>query len=128
MLRSLRALSIGLVAGLTLGSCGVFEPKMCTLIGCDSGLRIQVESAPVGAYKVEVLNSSGAATVTFNCSGGGCVFIAQGYEAPSVDVRVTTTLGSRTTHLTGIVYTISNPNGDECPPVCKQGSVTAPIP
>ena len=50
------------------------------------------------------------------------------YAKTSASIRVTTSVGVRTTLVDQITYTVLNPNGDECPPVCKQANVTALLP
>lgn len=131
--RSARSFALAIIACIGANACGsVVRPKACTEIGCQSGLAVHLETMPVGAYRVEVLTAAGVAGPhVYECAGGASclkdVFFAT-YSETSASVRVTTALGVRTTQFSGIAYVILNPNGDECPPVCKQGSVTVPLP
>jgi hypothetical protein len=87
---------------------------------------------PAGAFTVEIVaGSAGGANLLYQCDGiapcNQSIKFA-GYESNSASVRVTTTKGSVITLVNNIPYLVLNPNGDECPPVCKQATVTVPLP
>ena len=132
--RLLRAGCAIFAAGLALGSCkNSALPVACTEIGCSSYLAVHLEAMPVGAFTVELLvnGASAAPNYVYTCSGAtACLQTVyfDGYTQSSAQVRITTSKGSVTTSLTGIAYIVSNPNGDECPPVCKQATVNLPLP
>ena len=122
-----------LAAGVAVGSCkDRVEPIICTEIGCESLLIVQLASMPAGAFTVEILaGSAGGANLVYQCDGIALCNQSvrfNGYDKPSANVRVTTSKGSVTTLVNNIPYIVHAPNGDECPPVCKQATVTVPLP
>jgi hypothetical protein len=56
MKRFLSSAAVALLAG-----CNGIIDGTCTLIGCDSGLSVQLAQVPVGAYRIEVFSGSGGA-------------------------------------------------------------------
>ena len=119
------------MTGVLLG-CDALDPKICTEIGCSSGLTVQLASTPVGAYSVEIVTSpvAGGATYKFSCPGTstcGPAFF-ESYLGTSPLIRVTSSAGTKDTQLSDVAYTTGQPNGKGCPPVCTSATVTVPIP
>jgi hypothetical protein len=111
-----------------LGGCGI--TGACTLIGCESGLFVQITGTPAGAYRVEAIGAGSEVLHFVNCPSaeacaGGAVF--RDFFPESVTIRVTTAAGT-TTQSVQPTYTDSQPNGPNCPPTCRQGSVTVALP
>ena len=129
------ALSILLAVLLTAGcdTLGLGE-KGCTLIGCTDGITVHLASVPSGPYKVEILTGgtgTGGVSYAYECAGGsGCrqdIFFPE-LVLDRIIVRVTTPLGSQLTEIANPVYAESRPNGPDCPPLCRQATVTAQLP
>lgn len=126
-------LLLGVAAGaaaLLLGGCEVGEPKVCTLIGCTDGLTVALATRPAGAFRIELRVPGVATPYVFDCPdparcASGALFEELTPEAATV--TVTTARGSVVREVRP-TYTTSRPNGDDCPPVCRQGTVTVPIP
>jgi hypothetical protein len=125
--RRLLAPYLALVAGCSL----VDGPEtVCTLIGCESGLHVRLETLPAGPVKIEVFGQSGdaAPAYTYDCTRSACdqtVFFP-GMILEQGSVRVTSSAGIRSTAIRPF-YNSHRPNGPNCPPDCRQATVTVPI-
>lgn len=126
-------LTVGaLVTALLVAGCGR-DSYFCTAIGDSTGLTVELPSIPTGAYTVEVLvRSSSPVSYVYRCDGGPACRNSRaffpGLVAPYASVRVTTTVGVRTTDYSGINYTDSYPNGPSCAPRSSTATVTAALP
>ena len=129
---------IALVVCLFLGgpACGVVGPredKVCTLIGCNSGLTVHLNAKPAGTYKVEVfaLSPNQQPVYVYECSNAAScqqdIFFAS-LIADHPFVRVTTSTGTKTTEVVTVNYVTSRPNGPGCDPECRQATVNVDIP
>ena len=103
---------------------------VCTLIGCDSGLQVQLDRSPSAAYRVEVFPPGSGATYTFECPSAQCgttVFF-QDFTPDIVNVRII--VGADTSFVEAVQpqYTDVRPNGAQCPPACHIGRVSASVP
>jgi hypothetical protein len=122
-----------LVAMLTASCSAVTGDKVCTLIGCSSGLVVVLPSVPGGPYSVELLLDSPTpgARYMYECAGGpacqGEIFFAQ-VTPPRALVRVTTSTGVRLTEVTTVNYVRSQPNGPDCGPTCFTARINADLP
>jgi hypothetical protein len=108
---------------LSLGCDGI----NCTLIGCDSFLRVEIRNAPAGAITIQgtAVGSPGISRTT-SCPGpGSCTITVQlvGFTPARAQLSVTTAGGTRQWDVRP-TYTTSQPNGSECGPTCQQGDVT----
>ena len=125
MKRFLSSAAVALLAGCT----GIFDGT-CTLIGCDSGLSVQLAQVPAGAYRIEVFSGSGGAHYVFECANaaqcGTAAFFAD-YTPASVTIRVTTAAGTRE-QTAQPAYSTNRPNGPDCEPTCTQAAVTVAFP
>lgn len=102
----------------------------CTLIGCSSGLEVQLPSVPAGPYRVEAFVREGGSRYVLECPGaaecGGRAFFAD-FTPEAVQVRGTTPAGLVTQSFRPS-YTAHRPNGADCPPVCRTATVQMPVP
>jgi hypothetical protein len=127
MKRSATAAAVALLAGCTGGINGA-----CTLIGCQSGLTVNLAQAPAGSYSIEVFtpSSQNGAHYVFQCASaascGTTAFFAE-FTPASVVVRITTETGGREEYVTPS-YQKSRPNGPNCGPECIQATVTVALP
>jgi hypothetical protein len=121
---------------LLLALTGCRDPlTVCTSIGSISGLIVAFASPVGGPFTVDALYPAATAvSYSFRCDGGAeCrnlprVFFP-GLIEPSLSIRVTTALGTRTTVVPGgIVYRDEYPNGESCPGRSTIGRVTALLP
>jgi hypothetical protein len=112
---------IGLLAG-----CG---PFVCTEIGCDDGLVVQLDPAPVGAFRVEAQAEGQSSPAVFNCPEGSRCPSAffPGLVTDQVTVRVTTAAGTATQQFRP-QYEKQYPNGRACGAACRQATVTVRLP
>jgi hypothetical protein len=102
--------------------------RVCTLIGCQSGLTVALTSQPAGAYSVEVYTTGDGPRFVHQCSGTGTCQIFFPSFTPS-HVFVDVVVGSATaTHERNVTYTVSRPNGPGCDPECRQATVTVSPP
>ena len=127
-----RTIVVALATGVSLSCVDSVQPQVnCTEIGCSSGLFVQLATAPAGAVKIEIVGSGpGSATYVFDCTASTCPSSAffRSYFGADPLIRVTTSAGVKETQFHGVTYTVSHPNGTGCPPTCKHGSVTVPVP
>lgn len=124
-----------LFAILALGGGCDSPTGVCTQIGCDSGLTVQLDQVPTGAFTVEVLPEEPQehpVVYRVECAGsaapcGARVFFP-GLVLERARVRVTTTLGTVTHDATDVIYRTSYPNGRQCTPACRQATVDVTVP
>lgn len=113
------------VMGLGLNAC---ENSMdCTLVGCMTGLWVQLDTLPTTPYRLEVRDASsgGDAVYVFECQD-----IARcnqnGYFPGLVADNVTVTLiigTQRRSENFKLTYTENYPNGKGCPGRCLEARV-----
>jgi hypothetical protein len=129
-LRLAAALGAALAAAGCSGSSAPGGARMCTEIGCSNGLLVRLAGTPAGPVRVEILGDGGAARHVYEC--GKPVECADGVffaELASGDVRVRVTSAAGTlTHAARPAYVLTRPNGPDCPPVCRQATLTVPLP
>lgn len=142
---------LSLAAGLTAFACEAIESegKSCTLIGCESRLSVAFTAAtwPAGTYQVLAQTPTGPRTCTVAlplpsngqaaCTGtmtlgtsGSALPTAQhslvGVQLADQPTQLTLTVtrdGAELAKKTfAPVYTVSQPNGAGCEPVCKQAN------
>jgi hypothetical protein len=106
-----------LVALLT--SCG---NEVCTLVGCNNGLLVNVGSAPASPFRVEAYVYS-YARYGQTCSGTPChVFFPEFTpEFVRIDLIAGADTVSRQFYPT---YVLNRPNGPNCDPECREATVT----
>lgn len=120
-------LTIGLLLLLTGCTSNEEVPQACTMIGCESGVRVEFAQAPPHPFTVQVTFPDGTSQSASCDRPGSCVdgvFFA-GDTPDRVTVRVTTATGTAT-HSLEPVYRSTQPNGPDCPPTCRQGTVRVP--
>ncbi|MGV3523422.1 MAG: hypothetical protein ACO1RX_04320 [Candidatus Sericytochromatia bacterium] len=117
-----------LSACLLLGCQQSPEGQSCTLIGCQDGLSVRVDSAVGTAFTLELKTPDGA-TRSLICPAGGEGAICLNETVLISDylpeqLSVTLTAGERSVSRDFTpVYIQNEPNGAGCGPSCKQGSV-----
>ena len=125
--RILQAMCLGLFAF----AAGCDFVRSCTLIGCMNGLIVQLSTQPTSPpYRVEITGSGFGAVHVYECThptNCSSMAIFEDYFPDVATVKVITTAGTTTTHVTP-VYKESQPNGRGCGPTCRQASVTVPFP
>lgn len=123
------------MGGLGVGALSGCTPFACTLLGCGSGLTVQLTSLPTDPYSVEVLipgtqllvHSYECGTdpwcrqeITFRYRVGDPVLT-------HILVRVTTVSGSQFTEFPDVRYGKTYPNGRDCGS-CPDATVIAEVP
>jgi hypothetical protein len=119
--------ALALVAAAAAGCAPAASAnRVCTMIGCESGLTVVLETAPQGPYRVEARAAGEEVRVRECLSERDCgrIFFADflpeevTLEVIAGDARASHTVRPR-------VETVQ-PNGPECPPTCRQARVTVP--
>ena len=127
----MRSLLLLLLLPAVAGSCGVTTPPVaCTLIGCDSGLIVELSARPAVPYRVEVEVPGSATRNVFDCPdptrcSGTIVF--RDFTPEVARVHVTTSAGTRA-HDAQLRYEEHRPNGERCPPLCRNARVRVALP
>lgn len=122
-----------LLLPLSLLLCAACTPESeataCTLIGCESGVTVQLATLPSAPFAVELTPAGGPSTikecVTAEACGSELFF--SGVSADSVTVTVRSAAGESTTRAKA-EYAVSRPNGPQCDPECRQARVKATVP
>lgn len=116
-----------------LAGCNSLGLHACTLIGCQNGLTVQLSATPATPFRVELRVTSPTAQPAYVYSCSSPATCTQGVFFPDFSgehafVTVVTDAGTRTTEISRIEYRVSRPNGPNCPPECRQATVTADTP
>ncbi len=126
-----------------LAACAQLSPQppgqMCTLIGCIETLTVEFQGALPSDFLVEATTPDGSsvqvhcidgqaeesATFSGMCSENSVSF----YDFAPDEVTITVTWdGGEFSQTVRPNYTISYPNGPDCPPGCKAGTVQLQMP
>jgi hypothetical protein len=96
--------------------------QICTLIGCNPGLAVEINGTISGRTTIEVA-ATGETPRTFECNAGQpCRGFLENFM-PS-QATVTIRLSDRTVQRTVTPeYRDVRPNGPNCDPVCRQATV-----
>ncbi len=121
-------LTLLIALGVTLGSCAnTSEPqRVCTLIGCENGLAVEVNHSLPQSFTVNV--RAGTQTIhTFRCDPGQpCRAFVSNQTPEDVTVVVEAAQGPVSRSFRP-EYRMNRPNGADCPPECKQATVTVNV-
>ncbi len=123
----------GMLLLAMLSSCSAIFESGCTLIGCESGVTVHLIVHPTAAFRVEVFARSPdqQPAYVFDCPNAnqcGQDIFFPGLVADHLFVRVWVGTSSRITEITQVEYHSSRPNGSDCPPDCRQATITADVP
>lgn len=103
-------------------------PQVCTQIGCESGLQVELSGAPAGPFRVEAQAAGDGAPRVFECPAGGRCESAFFADFTPEEATIRVIAGGRTTARTvRPTYERVQPNGPGCPPVCRQGRVRVEV-
>ena len=127
--RRVTQLGLAFFLGIGLSTCSD-QGRVCTDIGCYSGLEIQVNPAPTVPFRIEAFAPGSSALYTQDCANAAdCtpVFLP---EFTTRDVSVRLIAGGDTTFVEDAQpqYTELRPNGPDCPPICRFGHITIGAP
>jgi hypothetical protein len=116
---------------ITVTSCARQEPVVaCTMIGCEDGVAVELETVPQAPFSVEVTPLPGGAATIKECATAeacGATLFFEEVRADSISVKVTSAAGTRTVGVR-ISYSTSRPNGPQCAPSCRQARLRVPVP
>jgi hypothetical protein len=111
-----------------LGCSGnaVDEQRVCTLIGCEDGLNVQVNNSVNQSVSVNV--RSGTHVIgSFACTAGQpCAAFIRNQTPANVTIEVTSQAGTVSRNYSP-EYRTTRPNGPDCPPECRQAVVTVTV-
>jgi hypothetical protein len=100
--------------------------RVCTMIGCESGLTVIVEAAPQGPYRVEARAAGEEPRVRECQSEQDCRRIFFADFLPEEVILEVIAGDARSSHTVRPQVVTVQPNGPECPPTCRQARVTVP--
>ena len=113
----------GIVAALMVSACATNQqPRACTMIGCEPGLSVTIRGDRGGDITVRVASAEGVVR-QFECDAEArdCnAFFADYMPDDNVTITVTKQDGN-VVRAVPVTYRDVRPNGDDCPPVCRQG-------
>ena len=115
---------LALVVALTIVGCEY--STVCSLIGCRTGLTVDIQNAPAGPITVQAtIEGESGIVYTVTCPGtSGCtnlLFFAD-FTPSQAHLTITTTAGTRQQVVTP-TYTTYQPNGPRCAPTCRSATV-----
>ena len=118
---------LALSVAAAMACSGNTEPvRVCTLIGCNDGLNVVVNASLQQDYTVTV-TSGGQTLHTFSCRAGQpCQAFVENKTPATVTVGVATAMGPVSKEFTP-EYRVNKPNGPDCPPDCRQATVTVTV-
>ena len=128
MRRRLRCVSMGFLA--VIGCSDV--TRVCTSVGCTSGVTVHLTVLPSQPFRVEVSAPGSDVLYVFDCTDNGSRcrqdILFPDLIADHLLVTVHVGSASRATEIMQVTYTHSHPNGPSCPPDCQTADVTAATP
>jgi hypothetical protein len=122
MSRSVLAFALAGLAG-----CGESrETQLCTLVGCSSGLQVDLESTAV-PFRIEARVPGSSSHYVAECTERApCTTVFfEDFTPASVRLQLIAE-GDTARWLAEPVYVAERPNGPNCPPVCRIGRVRVP--
>lgn len=118
-----------LIAGVAASCANTSEPqRVCTLIGCENGLTVEVNQSLQQSFTVNV--RAGTQTIhTFRCDPGQpCRAFISNQTPDEVTVSIDAGGGQQPVSRTyRPEYRLNRPNGPDCDPECKQATVTLTV-
>lgn len=126
-IRGLAVTAAIVAVGLTGCAAKRTGPTMCTKIGCEPGLSIDVRGPRDSDITVKISAADGQLR-TFECDSEApsCSSFFADYTPENVTVTITKK-ESNTVRAFQVTYQNERPNGEDCPPVCKQGHIDMTI-
>ena len=125
----MRGLTGVMVATLMVAGCALWSKppvRACTKVGCSSGLAVEVTNSLQQAVTVNV-RSGNQIIHTFRCEPGQpCRSFIENQTPERVVVSVQYSGGPVSKEFTP-VYQMNRPNGPDCPPDCRQATVTLTV-
>lgn len=112
-----------LVIGCGLTGCDVSGPTACTNLGCETGLHVELEGQPQGAFSITA-DSPGGESRVIECTEvtTGCPLVFVDYTP--AEVMLTYESADVTVHETFTpTYALVRPNGPGCSPECLTATV-----
>ena len=106
--------------------------KVCTLIGCDSGVRVHLSALPSQPFRVDIGTPGSDVAYVFDCTNDSSRcrqdILFPDLIADHLFITVHVGAASRVTEIVQVTYTHSRPNGPNCSPDCQTADVIAAIP
>jgi hypothetical protein len=109
---------------VVLAGCQEEPQRACTLIGCSSGLQLEMEARPGAPFRIEaeVPGTSGRYVVRCDDPQACARVFLQDFTPERLRIHVIAEDGGGR-WLAEPVYVETRPNGPGCPPVCRVGRV-----
>lgn len=117
---------VGLLGAAPLPGCSLGEPVTCSGIECANALVVDLDGAP-SSYVIEARGPN--ETRRFTCTEVSLCneAVFENFTPTQVTIRVTWSDGSVEQVVTP-AYEVVQPNGPDCPPICRRAVVTITIP
>lgn len=121
-----RLLVAGFWAAWLLPGCSLGEPVTCSGIECANALVVDLDGAVPSSYTIEARAAN--ETRRFTCTAASLCneAVFDDFTPTEVTIRVTWSGGSMEQVATP-KYDLVQPNGPDCPPICRRAVVTITI-
>jgi hypothetical protein len=123
MIRTAAIVFVAVMAGTSGCATASSAPRACTLVGCEAGLSIDIRGDRGGDISVKLVAADGQMR-SFECDGEArdCSAFFADYSPENVTVTVMKK-ESNIVRSVPVSYRNTYPNGEACPPVCRQGHI-----
>ena len=118
---------VAVLMSLIATSGCLLGPRTCTLIGC-TGFVVRVTGAPSMTLVTVVVTTPDGPAKSATCTGASGVCLVRFYDFTPATVTIRVTAGSQAVEVTTQPeYEVTRPNGQDCPPECRDASVTVAL-
>lgn len=127
LLEAAAILTMSVVAGVAGCAANNQVPEACTMIGCSPSLTVEIKGDRGGDISVKIVAADGASR-SFECDADAstCTATFEDYTPENISVTVTKREGNAIRSFAPL-YHNERPNGENCPPVCRQAHVEMTI-
>ena len=118
---------VAVLMSLVATSGCLLGPKSCTLIGC-TGFVVEVTGAPAMTLVTVVVTTPDGPEKSATCTGASGACLVRFYDFTPATVTIRVTAGAQAVEVTTQpAYEVTRPNGQDCPPECRNARVTVTL-
>ena len=118
---------VAVLMSLVATSGCLLGPRTCTLIGC-TGFVVQVTGAPAMTLVTVVVTAPDGSAKSATCTGASGACLVRFYDFTPATATIRVTAGAQAVEVTTQPgYKITRPNGQDCPPDCRDATVAVAL-